>query len=83
MIERLAIQFNENTLEKIMNRFPNIMYNYTALEILELVSKQEYLVTNHARWFDFMILTEQEFLMNYGTASPVIEKTFVRVTKVA
>ena len=83
MIERTAIQFNENTLEKIMNRFPSIMYNYTAPEIFELVSKQEYLVTNHERWFDFMILTEQEFLKDYGTASPVIEKTFVRVTKVA
>ena len=83
MIERTAIQFNENTLRQITLRYPEIVRNYTQAERLELCSKREILVTNPQLWYSFMILTEQEFLKDYGTASPVIEKTFVRVTKVA
>lgn len=83
MIERFAIQFNKNTLEKIVEKYPEITDNYTTDELAELCSKQETLVTNPDKWYNFMILTEQEFLMNYGTASPDITKTFVRVIKVA
>lgn len=83
MIERLAIQFNENTLKKIVEKYPEITDNYTEGELAELCSKEEILVTNPNKWYNFMIYTEQEFLKDYGTASPDIEKTFVRVTKVA
>lgn len=83
MIERLAIQFNENTLKKIVEKYPEITDNYTEDELAELCSKREILVTRPEKWYNFMVYTAQEFLKDYGTASPDIEKTFVRVTKVA
>ena len=83
MTEKLAIQYNMNTLRQITLRYPEVVRNYTQAERLELCSKREILVSNPQRWYSFMIYTEQEFLKNYGTASPDIEKTFVRVTKVA
>ena len=81
-VKREAIQINGVTWQKIIDRFPQIARNYTRAETLELITKREILVTNERQWYDFMILTEQDFLQNYGTASPDIQVKFVPVVKV-
>lgn len=79
---REAIQINVETLSKITDRFPSIDRNYTREELLDLARKCEYVVTNPEPLIDFWIITEQDFLMNYGTASRDIEHKFVPVVKV-